>query len=92
MAAKKVAPKKNSAASKRIAEEKIASKSRRDKYGQTGMGETRTGVMRKDLKELAKTNKKLPKDAQGAVQSFTKRGNINEIYFGPGFAKPKKKK
>jgi hypothetical protein len=69
-----------------------SAKNRTDRYGNSGMGETKSGVMKKDLKALAKENKKLPKDSQGFASSFTARGNINEIYFGPGFMKLNKKK
>ena len=75
--------KKNIAASAKI---------RTDRYGNSGMGETKSGVMKKDLKALAKENKKLPKDSQGFASSFTARGNINEIHFGPGFMGLGKKK
>lgn len=69
-----------------------SAKNRTDRYGNSGMGETKSGVMKKDLQALAKENKKLPKDSQGFASSFTERGNINEIYFGPGFMKSGKKK
>ena len=70
--------------------------SRSDTYGATGFGETRSGVMAKDLKAFKKWNDKLPKDVQATVSGFTKRGNIAEFYMGPGFQDynptPKKKK
>ena len=72
-----------SAAKKRLAEEKAGrGRNRRDKYGNSGFGETFSGVMKKDQAKLNATNKTLPPYNRGAATKYNKRGNITEVTYG----------
>jgi hypothetical protein len=74
----------SSAAAKRLAEEKANRRpnGRRDKYGNSGFGETFSGVMKKDQAKLGATNKTLPPYNRGAATKYNKRGNITEVTYG----------
>lgn len=78
-----------SAAAKRLAEEKAnrgrnagMNRPRTDRYGNSGMGENFTGVMKKDQAKLNATNKTLPPYNRGAATKYNKRGNITEVTYG----------